>query len=147
MKKYFLLSFVALTLIACSKTKKQEQREEKKSQKEESVDHHTAQNSLDWAGEYKGIIPCADCPGIEMTVKIGQDQSIEIKSVYQSRDTEFIEDSDFEWLEDGMRIHSQVDEQNYYFRIEENRIVYLDKEGDKINSDLNYTLEKVTDEN
>ena len=25
---------------------------------------HNAQNSLDWAGDYQGILPCADCEGI-----------------------------------------------------------------------------------
>ena len=25
------------------------------------VDSHTARDSLDWAGSYEGVLPCADC--------------------------------------------------------------------------------------
>lgn len=144
-----ILTFIlAITLFSsCTKSKKQEQKEEKQERQKEVVDGHTSQTSLDWSGTYKGVIPCADCPGIEMTVKLSEDQKIEIKSVYQSRDSEFIEDSEFEWLDDGLRIYSEIDEQKYYFKIEENRIVYLDQEGNKVNSDLNYTLKKQTSEN
>lgn len=144
-----ILTFIlAITLFSsCTKSKKQEQKEEKQERQKEVIDGHTSKTSLDWPGIYKGVIPCADCPGIEMTVKLSEDQKIEIKSVYQSRDSEFIEDSEFEWLDDGLRIYSEIDEQKYYFKIEENRIVYLDQEGNKVNSDLNYTLKKQTSEN
>ena len=30
------------------------------------IDDHNSQNSLDWSGTYKGIIPCADCEGIRL---------------------------------------------------------------------------------
>ncbi|PJX25179.1 hypothetical protein CAP47_02460 [Psychroflexus sp. S27] len=147
MKNILMFILVATLLSSCTKTKKQEQKEEKQEKQEEVIDNHTSQISLDWAGTYQGVIPCADCPGIEMTVKLSEDQSIEIKSVYQDKDTEFIEDSEFEWLDDGLRIYSEVDKQKYYFKIEENQIVFLDQEGNKIDSDLNYTLKKQTNEN
>ena len=30
----------------------------------------TAETSLDWAGEYKGVFPCADCEGIKMELEL-----------------------------------------------------------------------------
>ena len=29
---------------------------------------HTSQNALDWAGAYRGVMPCVDCQGIETVV-------------------------------------------------------------------------------
>lgn len=144
-----ILTFILVVTLfsSCTKTKKQEQKEEKQERQKEVVDGHTSQISLDWPGTYQGVIPCADCPGIEMTVSLSEDHKIEIKSVYQSKETELIEDSEFEWLDDGSRIYSEIDGQKYFFKIEENQIVYLDQEGNKVNSDLNYTLKKQTSDN
>nr|WP_250850238.1 copper resistance protein NlpE N-terminal domain-containing protein [Acinetobacter sp. ANC 5378] len=30
----------------------------------------TVETSLDWAGEYKGVFPCADCEGIETDLEL-----------------------------------------------------------------------------
>ena len=30
----------------------------------------TARDSLDWAGSYEGVLPCADCPGIRTRVTL-----------------------------------------------------------------------------
>lgn len=30
----------------------------------------TAETSLDWVGEYKGVFPCADCEGIETELEL-----------------------------------------------------------------------------
>ena len=34
---------------------------------------HTSRNALDWAGAYRGVIPCADCEGIETVVVLKSD--------------------------------------------------------------------------
>jgi heat shock protein HslJ len=34
---------------------------------------HTSQNALDWAGAYRGILPCADCSGVETVVILRSD--------------------------------------------------------------------------
>lgn len=36
-------------------------------------DLHTSQNSLDWAGVYEGVLPCADCPGIKTRLTLNRD--------------------------------------------------------------------------
>ncbi len=35
--------------------------------KSSTKDEHTAETALDYEGTYKGILPCADCPGIATT--------------------------------------------------------------------------------
>jgi heat shock protein HslJ len=37
------------------------------------ADSHTSQNSLDWAGVYEGVLPCADCPGIWTRLTLNPD--------------------------------------------------------------------------
>jgi heat shock protein HslJ len=39
---------------------------------------HTSRNSLDWAGTYEGLLPCADCAGIHTQLTLAQDGSFEI---------------------------------------------------------------------
>ena len=40
----------------------------------EEMDMHNAENSLDIAGVYKGVLPCADCEGIETTIVLKDDK-------------------------------------------------------------------------
>jgi len=48
---------------------------------------HTSANSLDWAGVYRGVLPCADCPGIETTLRLATDSTYEScrRSISRSR--------------------------------------------------------------
>ena len=38
-------------------------------------DIHNSRNSLDWAGTYEGVLPCADCPGTKTRLTLNQDGS------------------------------------------------------------------------
>ena len=42
----------------------------------------TAETSLDWAGEYKGVFPCADCEGIKMELELKTDKTYELSEKY-----------------------------------------------------------------
>ncbi len=44
---------------------------------------HNAQNSLDWHGTYKGLLPCADCEGIETELKLNADNTFELEEEYK----------------------------------------------------------------
>src|SRR5215510_14646686 len=46
---------------------------------------HTSRNSLDWDGIYRGVLPCADCPGIQKTVYLNKDGSYKLKVKYLDR--------------------------------------------------------------
>src|SRR5579871_3707294 len=46
---------------------------------------HTSQNSLDWAGIYEGVLPCADCPGIKITLTLNNDNTFERVGRYLGR--------------------------------------------------------------
>ena len=46
---------------------------------------HDARNSLDWAGTYRGTLPCADCPGIDESLVLSADGSFELTDTYRER--------------------------------------------------------------
>ena len=49
------------------------------------VDSHTARDSLDWAGSYEGVLPCADCPGIRTRVTLSDNGRYEKQTQYLDR--------------------------------------------------------------
>ncbi len=105
--------------------------------------------SVDWEGSYYGTLPCADCPGIETTIRLMRDKSFEKTTHYLEKGEELFEESGtFLWNKKGTTISlisaSQPDERNY-FQVMENNIVLLDQKGRKIatNHPELYTLEKL----
>src|SRR5690554_2309866 len=66
---------------------------------------HNSQNSVDWAGAYQGTLPCADCPGIETTLTLGDDGSYILRTTYLERgDSVYTESGSFSWDENGGKI-------------------------------------------
>ena len=47
------------------------------------VDLHTRQNSLDWAGVYEGVLPCANCPGVRTRLTLQRDGSYQLVTQIQ----------------------------------------------------------------
>jgi len=111
-----------------------------------TVDMHNAENSLDWAGIYKGITPCADCEGIETEVTLNMDMTFIIKTKYKGKsDKVFEEKGTFKWDKSGSKISLEglKDRSNQFF-VGENTLTQLDLEGKKITGALaeNYILKK-----
>jgi len=51
----------------------------------QAPDLHTSQNSLDWAGTYEGVLPCADCPGIKTRLTLNKDGTYELRAEFLER--------------------------------------------------------------
>lgn len=49
------------------------------------INTHLTQNALDWAGDYEGMLPCADCIGIKTEIKLNHDQTYVLKETYLSK--------------------------------------------------------------
>ena len=74
MKNWIYIFLVSVFFTACGEVSNTEVVEETKVVVEDSavtkiVDGATAQNSLDVVGTYKGVLPCADCEGMETTIE------------------------------------------------------------------------------
>ncbi len=144
MKKIVLFSvFSAILAIGCD-SKKEEVAIEKPAA--EVVDAHNAKNSLDYLGTYKGVLPCADCPGIETEIVLNKDETYVKKTKYLEKgDKVFEELGDFTWLEDGNTLSLEgIDTAPTLYFVSENKLIALDQEGNKIEGDLakNYELIK-----
>lgn len=48
-------------------------------------DMHNSRNSLDWAGTYEGVLPCADCPGIKTRLTLNKDGTYELRAEFLDR--------------------------------------------------------------
>lgn len=110
----------------------------------EVPDHHTSQNSLDWAGTYAGTLPCADCTGIEATVVLNTDQTYAQTFVYHDKeDSSLKEEGKFTWNKDGNTI-TLISKASPSFRVKEGSIVMLDSDGNEITGALakKYVLKK-----
>lgn len=109
-------------------------------------DSHNSQNSLDYWGVYKGILPCADCEGIELSIELTSDFSYVKKATYLGKgDNNVIETSGtYSWNERGNTITLVgEDAPNQYF-VGENVLFHLDLDGNRITGDLaeKYKLNK-----
>ncbi|PKP25542.1 MAG: copper resistance protein NlpE [Bacteroidetes bacterium HGW-Bacteroidetes-2] len=110
-----------------------------------NIDNHTSQNSLDWAGTYSGILPCADCEGMETLLKLESDVYV-LKTKQIGKDNAYLEQTgNLTWSDDGkMVILGGKEIGPFMYMVEENRLIQLDLNGKKIIGDLadKYVLKK-----
>ncbi|MCL4640812.1 MULTISPECIES: copper resistance protein NlpE [Olivibacter] len=112
----------------------------------DTADMHNAQNSLDVVGIYKGVLPCADCEGINTELELKADSTYTLKNSYLGKgdSQSFEEDGRYVWI-DGSTIELKGgrDAPGKYF-VGENTLTQLDMNGDKITGALadKYILRK-----
>jgi heat shock protein HslJ/uncharacterized lipoprotein NlpE involved in copper resistance len=138
MKKIIVFFFI-LSIISCNK---QNNTEEKVN--EPSVSN--SKNSIDYIGTYKGILPCADCEGLETEIVINENETYRIKTRYQGKGNKyFIKKGNFTWDKKGIIIIlSNVENAPKYYLVGKNTLTQLDLEGQKISGSLanDYILSK-----
>lgn len=110
------------------------------------VEIHNAKNSLDYVGTYKGILPCADCNGLEVELVINENSTFCIKTKYEGKgDKVFMQKGSFTWNEKGNTIilTDIKNAPNQYF-VGEKMLTQLDLSGKKITGSLadEYILSK-----
>lgn len=112
----------------------------------------TPENSLDWHGEYEGILPCADCEGIKTELELKQDKTFELKQTYLGKGNQSSESKGsftFSEKNPSIVILSIVgDEAKPQFFIGEGYAEARALDGSEIISDLkaHYRLTKQADE-
>ena len=108
-----------------------------------------SRNSLDWPGVYQGLVPCADCEGIEMIVVINHNLSYQVMSKYKGNEEVFTEKGTFAWNGSGNKIaFLEPSGTKRQFQVGEDKLVMLDQNGNPIQGALanNYILKKVDNE-
>jgi uncharacterized lipoprotein NlpE involved in copper resistance len=111
-----------------------------------SPDGHTSRNSLDWAGTYSGVLPCADCPGIETDVTLHSDGNYESSMRYiDAAVAPLTANGTFRWSETGNTITLDTEGDGIeQYQVGENQLFRLDRDGQRITGVLaaHYVLEK-----
>lgn len=94
------------------------------------VDSHTSRNSLDWAGVYEGVLPCADCPGIKTRLTLGSDGTFERQTQYLDRETvPRTERGRFTWHASGNAISLDANGGGQQYAVGEGRLILLNRDG------------------
>lgn len=89
-------------------------------------------NSVDWNGVYYGILPCADCEGIETVMQLKTDKSYSLQTKYLGRSPAInASTGTFTWNKEGNKITLDNDHPGVYL-VGENKLVHLDKDGKTI---------------
>lgn len=97
---------------------------------------------VDLVGGYTGIMPCADCDGIETLLKLNKDFTYLYSSKYLSKSDEvFVKDGKWKY-ENNIITLEGVD---YKFKLGNSILWQLDLSGNDIGGELadNYKLEKI----
>jgi len=113
---------------------------------------HNSRNSLDWSGVYRGVLPCADCEGIQMEIRLKENLTYKMTTHYLGKSEQVFRNSGpFEWNAEGSRIMLKDMKESAghrLFQVGENRLFMLDRDGNRIQGDLAtwYILEKVKEQ-
>src|SRR5262245_7269288 len=99
---------------------------------------HNSSNSLDWDGIYRGVLPCADCQGIQKTIYLNKDGSYKVKTKYLGKQDIALENSGkLTWNSQGNTISlNETGNQQVSYFVGENTLTQLDKSGNKITGEL-----------
>ena len=91
---------------------------------------HNSRNSLDWAGVYEGVMPCADCPGIKMRLTLQPDGRFELGTQYIDRQAApRTVNGSFSWNAAGNTVTLGGAGDGQQFRVGEGRLLQLDRDG------------------
>lgn len=149
-KSIIALSLASIFLVACSKADNKNNQEQTPTAASEAVavdSAHTAENSLDWNGTYKGVLPCADCEGIETELELNADKTYELKETYLGKGDgkAFESKGSFQFDANNtsvIELDKTGDNRKYF--VAEGYLKALDMEGNEITGDLaeKYELKK-----
>ncbi|MEO6681525.1 MAG: copper resistance protein NlpE [Ginsengibacter sp.] len=108
-------------------------------------DMHTSHTALDWDGTYVGMLPCADCEGIETTLVLNKDLTFERISLYKGKKGgKFTDAGSFSFDSTGNVVTLIIEEENPSYKVKEGKIVLLNQSGEENTGELAefYVLKK-----
>jgi copper homeostasis protein (lipoprotein) len=149
----FCLSTLILALTACQSKPSSGEAEtppaEAASQAPPVATGDTSQNALDWPGRYAGVLPCADCEGIETALTLSAEGNYTLSERYLGKPEAARESKGrFGWNTAGNTIRLEgiaEGTRSTQFQVGENRMTQLDMQGAKITgpSAERYVLNKM----
>lgn len=108
-----------------------------------------SRTSLDWKGSYSGVLPCADCEGILVTLTLGSDKNYSLSNTYLGKnDDSKTYAGKFSWNDAGTAITlGGLSNMPQVYRVGENRLTQMDMSGKPVTGALaeRYVLGKIAD--
>lgn len=93
---------------------------------------------------WRGVLPCADCEGIETSLFLAKDGSWVMNQRYQGGKAPSVFGSYGKWARTADKlILTDTHGEKIYFRAKGEALEMLDREGNPVTSELNYTLQPV----
>ena len=97
-------------------------------------------------GVYYGVLPCADCQGIEYTLTLSPDSTFYLKSIYYGKPQDantFVDAGNWN-MQDTNIIQLETSQDNYYLKIKQKNLLWLDQQGKEItHTKANYQLSRI----
>src|SRR5215470_907279 len=94
------------------------------------ADMHNSRSSLDWAGTYEGVLPCAGCPGTKTRLTLNRDDSYRLVTQAQgSQNAEKSVSGVFTWQPSGNAITLDEHGGRQQFSVGEGRLTLLRRGG------------------
>lgn len=110
------------------------------------ADTNAVAHADDWYGTYTGTIPCADCEGIRVTLRLDADLQYQLTEEYLGKSGEAAENrGTYVWDEADRTVILLVDgSAGPQYRVGNGQILQLDEFGDEITGELadQYVLSK-----
>ncbi|MCO6460989.1 MAG: copper resistance protein NlpE N-terminal domain-containing protein [Saprospiraceae bacterium] len=142
----FVLFSVCLVFLACNSSKNTTNKSNEADHDKAISDGHNSHNSIDWKGTYEGLLPCADCEGIETTITLNEDMTYNRTMAYlkNGKKDRFDEKGKFEWNADGLIITLFAGGEKFMYQVGENKLFALDMDGKRVTGSLadHYILKK-----
>ncbi|PRX42929.1 copper resistance protein NlpE [Salegentibacter salegens] len=152
--KIIIILFSILFLISCKNEEKTAKPisfgSSSENKKAPSKDLYSAQDSLDWAGVYEGVLPCENCDGIETSIRLKKNLDYVLSQHYLGRaeaeENNLNETGKLEWNKQGNTI-GLGERQKLYFKVSENYLLQIFKDESKVMGDsaMKYRLTKIND--
>jgi heat shock protein HslJ len=132
MKNYtFALLFVFTCIIGCKKSN-----EGNEINRDSAFEGFTvnAKGTLDYVGYYKGVLPCADCEGIETSLNLNENATYTLRTTYLGKGNKIFEQKGtYSWNKNGsiVRLDNVEGAPNLY-AVNKNAITQLNMRGRRI---------------
>ncbi|MGC3979402.1 MAG: copper resistance protein NlpE [Paludibacteraceae bacterium] len=149
MKKNIIYSLILLfTFTACVKNAKNAN---ENSSDADSIGASTEQSHTTpetskpgWVGDYKGILPCADCEGIETLLSLNEDTTYFLKMDYIGKGQPIVDKGVFTWNADHSKITIQLEDGTQEYLVDKGTLTVLNSEGQTTTGELanDYVLRK-----
>lgn len=104
-----------------------------------------ASAAFDKAGVYTGVIPCADCSGIETTLELRADGTYSLTEIYKDKkDGRFESSGKFQWDAAASCITVGEGDDMISYIVEGDHLIMLDRDGQRVTGELadHYVLTK-----